>query len=86
MSLVWVSDSKVNVHVSNLPGVGKSTLGNQLLGGGKVFAMGHELESKTDLISIGVGKFLGTGDCFTLIDTPGARDTKGNIEMLHHHD
>jgi hypothetical protein len=44
--------------------------------------MGHTFESKTDYISIATGNYLGTGQCFTLIDTPGARDTLGkNIFM-----
>ena len=60
-------------------GVGKSTLGNQLLGGFQAFAVGHQQDSKTEYISISTGKYLGTGICVTLIDTPGARDTKGNF-------
>ncbi len=60
-------------------GVGKSTFGNQLLGGFKAFATGHTLDSKTESISIVTGNYLGTGECITIIDTPGAKDTKGNI-------
>ena len=60
-------------------GVGKSSLGNQLLGGFQAFAVGHDQDSKTEYISISTGKYLGTGMCVTLIDTPGARDTKGKF-------
>jgi predicted GTPase len=63
-------------------GVGKSTLGNQLLGGYRAFAMGHTLDSKTEHISIVTGNYLGIGECITIIDTPGAKDTKGKRSSL----
>jgi hypothetical protein len=63
-------------------GVGKSTLGNQLLGGSASFARGHSFDSKTEFIHIATGNFLGIGQCFTIIDTPGAKDTKGLFEFV----
>ncbi len=59
--------------------MGKSTLGNQLLGGSVAFAQGHSLDLKTEFIFIATGNFLGIGQCFTIIDTPGVRDTRGCI-------
>ena len=68
--------------VGYLLGVGKSTLGNQILGGNDAFARGHAMTSKTSNISIGVGNYLGTGKCFSIIDTPGASDTEGKMFCL----
>ena len=59
-------------------GVGKSTFGNQILGGHMPFAVGHNVESKTQVISWASQKFLGTEQCVTIIDTPGVFDTDGN--------
>ena len=56
-------------------------MGNQQLGGKNVFATGHELESKTESITIQVGKILGTGDCLTLIDTPSVSNTQGKRHL-----
>merc|ERR1740137_128261 len=76
-------------------GVGKSTLGNLLLGVNKgkkknfklgkamkkndtlPFEPGSGIDSKTIKTETFKGQFLGTGPCVTLIDTPGAADTKG---------
>ncbi len=58
-------------------GVGKSTLGNQLFGGKKVFGVGHGSESETATIQMESERFIGTGDCITVIDTPGILDTDG---------
>ena len=64
-------------------GVGKSTLGNKLLGRGHLddidsaFPPGHGTRSKTVLTQAGVGRWLGRGDCVTVIDTPGVGDTEG---------
>jgi GTPase Era involved in 16S rRNA processing len=65
-----------------MTGVGKSTLGNQLMGGVQAFAVGHTADSKTESISVLSGNFLGTQQCITIIDTPGAMDTEGNIGLL----
>ena len=59
-------------------GVGKSTFGNQILGGYDSFAVGHEFGSKTKVISWNAQHFLGTEQCVTIIDTPGVFDTDGN--------
>ena len=58
-------------------GVGKSSLGNQLLGGRDAFAVGHGSDSETTEIAFTTGRFLGDGECLTIIDTPGAKDTGG---------
>jgi len=57
-------------------------LGNQLFGGRKRFAVGHQLSSKTEYISILASNYLGIDECFTLIDTPGAKDTLGMCLMI----
>ena len=59
-------------------GVGKSTFGNQIIGGYYPFAVGHSLGSKTKIISWAAQHFLGTDQCVTIIDTPGVFDTSGN--------
>ena len=59
-------------------GVGKSTFGNQILGGQNVFAIGHGQESKTTRISWITQHYLGIGECITIIDTPGVFDTEEN--------
>ena len=59
-------------------GVGKSTFGNQIIGGYYPFAVGHSLGSKTKVISWAAQHFLGTDQCVTIIDTPGVFDTSGN--------
>ena len=59
-------------------GVGKSTFGNQLLGGQNIFAIGHGQESKTKRISWTTQHYLGIGQCVTIIDTPGVFDTGEN--------
>ena len=58
-------------------GVGKSSLGNQLFGDKMVFAVGHKSTSKTEAIYWASDHYLGTGQCITIIDTPGTKDTEG---------
>lgn len=58
-------------------GVGKSTFGNQIIGGFSPFAVGHSQVSKTLSISWASEHFLGTDECITIIDTPGVLDTEG---------
>ena len=58
-------------------GVGKSTLGNQLFGNQPAFGVGHGSDSKTSEISWKSDHFLGTGQCITIIDTPGIKDSEG---------
>ena len=60
-----------------MTGVGKSTLGNQLLGGNNQFSVGHTIKSHTTEISWRADHYLGTGQCITVIDTPGVADTAG---------
>jgi hypothetical protein len=55
--------------------------GNQLLGGRKQFAVGRQLSSKTEHISISAANYLGVDRCVTLIDTPGAKDTLGEYQI-----
>ena len=59
-------------------GVGKSTFGNQILGGQNVFAIGHDQTSKTSSISWKTQHYMGIGECVTIIDTPGVFDTGEN--------
>ena len=47
------------------------------IGGKNPFAVGHALESKTTSISWATEQYLGTGQCITIIDTPGVQDTEG---------
>lgn len=66
-------------------GVGKSSLGNQLFGDKMTFAVGHKSTSKTERISWASDHYLGTGQCITIIDTPGTKDTEGEeILRLEH--
>lgn len=64
--------------------MGKSSLGNQLIGDRKVFGIGHKFFSKTEQISYVTEQFLGVGKCITIIDTPGAKDTDGKLIYLFH--
>lgn len=57
--------------------MGKSTVGNQLLGGKKGFSVGHSADSHTTEITWRADHFLGYGQCVTIFDTPGAKDTEG---------
>ncbi len=57
-------------------GVGKSTLGNQLLGT-FAFALDNNQMANSQYISVATGNFLGSGPCITVIDTPGTKDGKG---------
>ena len=41
------------------------------------FAVGHKSTSKTETISWAADHYLGTGQCITIIDTPGTKDTEG---------
>jgi GTPase Era involved in 16S rRNA processing len=63
-------------------GVGKSTLGNQLIGDKKSFAVGHKFLSKTEQISYVTDQYLGVGKCITIIDTPGTKDTGGRPILI----
>ena len=63
-------------------GVGKSTLGNQLLGGRAGFKVGHSTNSETTEISWRSDHYLGIGQCITVIDTPGTADTQGMKRSL----
>ena len=58
---------KLHFYQSNL----QSTFGNQILGGNVPFAVGNQFESKTKVITWSAERFLGTGQCVTIIDTPG---------------
>ena len=62
-------------------GVGKSSLGNQLFGDKMTFAVGHKSTSKTETISWASHHYLGTGQCITIIDTPGTKDTEGEFKV-----
>ena len=62
-------------------GVGKSSLGNQLFGDKMTFAVGHKSTSKTETISWASHHYLGTGQCITIIDTPGTKDTEGEHKV-----
>ena len=42
------------------------------------FGIGHQTDSKTKLVTYFVGAYLGTGQCVTLIDTPGFSDSDGS--------
>ena len=63
-------------------GVGKSSLGNQLFGDKMTFAVGHKSTSKTETISWAADHYLGTGQCITIIDTPGTKDTEGRDKKI----
>ena len=60
-------------------GVGKSSLGNQLFGGRGIFPVGHATSSETTDITWKADHYLGTGQCITVIDTPGIQDTEGKL-------
>ena len=63
-------------------GIGKSSVGNQLLGGKEEFAVGHGTSSKTTAIHWRADHYLGSGQCVTIFDTPGAKDTEGMLYLL----
>ena len=65
-------------------GVGKSSLGNQLFGDKMTFAVGHKSTSKTETISWASHHYLGTGQCITIIDTPGTKDTEGELKVSNY--
>ena len=44
---------------------------------GLCFKSGSETSSKTKVTEWKVGKWLGVGQCFTVVDTPGTDDTSG---------
>ncbi len=52
-----------------------------MAGGGLTFAVGHSLNSTTESIKYVATNYLGTGDCFTIIDTPGAQDSQGSTTL-----
>lgn len=68
-------------------GSGKSSLANALLGcdprkNDCTFEVCGDLDSCTKQTSIGTGKWLGTGQNFTIVDTPGFGDSDNNDEQL----
>jgi len=70
-------------------GAGKSSLSNALLGcdpraaeGTCMFAVCGGMESCTKETTIGNGSWLGDGDLFTVVDTPGFGDSSGEDNQL----
>merc|ERR1712130_771810 len=68
-------------------GAGKSSLANALLGcdprkNDCTFEVCAGLESCTKQTSIGMGKWLGTGQNFTIVDAPGFGDSDNEDEQL----
>jgi hypothetical protein len=68
-------------------GVGKSSLANVLIGQEVgcqdcMFPIGHYMNSMTKETKIVTAMWLGTGDYFTLIDTPGFGDSDGRDENI----
>lgn len=59
-------------------GVGKSSFGNLIVGGQNVFEVGHGASSKTSKVAWTSQRFLGDGQCVTVIDTPGGFDTEAS--------
>lgn len=58
-------------------GVGKSSVGSQLFGDRNSFVVGHNIGSETLSITAKSDHYLGYGECLTIIDTPGVKDTEG---------
>merc|ERR1712179_261585 len=68
-------------------GAGKSSLANALLGcdprsSDCLFEVCHDMDSCTKETTYGIGQWLGQGENFTVVDTPGFGDSDGEDEML----
>ena len=81
MWIINYSNMACRILLLGRTGVGKSSLGNQLFGDKLTFAVGHKSTSETETISWASNHYLGTGQCITIIDTPGTKDTEGEHKV-----